>query len=93
MAPRTTKKLRTLRGTVVSNAADKTAIVRVTRTLWHPKYHRQYAMSRRYPVHDEQNACRVGDVVEFTETRPLSKTKRWRIIEQGKSQKGKVKSD
>lgn len=70
---------RVFRGTVVSDRMDKTIVVRVTRRVWHPKYHRQYTVSAQYPVHDEQNAHHVGDVVEFVETRPLSKRKRWAV--------------
>jgi small subunit ribosomal protein S17 len=75
-----TAKRRTLHGVVVSEAADKTIIVRVDRVKVHPKYAKRYTVSRRYPVHDEGNRCRVGDAVAFVECRPLSKTKRWRVL-------------
>lgn len=69
------------RGTVVSTAMNKTIVVRVDRVKMHPKYGKQYTVSRRYHVHDEKSVGRVGDQVTFVECRPLSKTKRWRIIE------------
>lgn len=59
---------------------SKTAVVSVSRSLWHSKYHRQYRVSRTFKIHDEKNVCTVGDVVEFVETRPLSKEKRWRLV-------------
>lgn len=71
---------RSFRGTVVRAKMSKTAVVRVARSLWHPKYHRQYRVSRTFKIHDEKNVCKVGDVVEFVETRPLSKEKRWRLL-------------
>lgn len=79
-------------GEVVSDKGDKTIVVKVTRLIWHPKYRRQYRVSKRFAVHDENNAHRIGDAVRFVECRPMSKTKRWRVIEQSKSQKAKVKS-
>ncbi len=74
------KQIRVHRGTVVSDAMEKTVVVEVVHTVWHPKYHRQYRTSKRYKVHDEKNAYHVGDVVEFVDTRPISKEKRWRVI-------------
>lgn len=67
------------KGTVVSTAMNKTIVVRVDRVKMHPKYGKQYTVSRRYHVHDEKGLSRVGDQVTFVECRPLSKTKRWRI--------------
>jgi len=66
---------------VVSNAMNKTIIVRVDRVKMNPKYRKQYTVSRRYHVHDENNKYRSGDKVTFVECRPLSKTKRWRVVE------------
>ncbi|MFH1866481.1 MAG: 30S ribosomal protein S17 [Patescibacteria group bacterium] len=74
------KILRQLRGVVVSAKADKTRIVLVSRTKSHPRYGRQYKVSRRYAVHDEKNTYHEGDRVIIEETRPLSKTKKWRIV-------------
>lgn len=71
---------RTLRGVVVSAAMNKTIVIRVTRVRWHSKYHRQYRVSKKFKVHDEDNAHKIGDMVECAETRPLSKEKRWRVL-------------
>lgn len=68
------------RGTIVSDAMDKTVVVEVVHTVWHTKYRKQYRTSKRFKVHDEKNAYHVGDVVEFAETRPISKQKRWRVL-------------
>ncbi len=77
--PSTTKRI--FEGRVVSDAMAKTIIVRVERTKLHPKYQKRYRTSRRFKVHDEQNSCHVGDWVRFVETRPLSKDKRWILLE------------
>ena len=74
---------RTLKGTVVSDKMQKTIVVRVEGVKTHPKYHKQYAVSKRYKVHDEKNEYKTGDVVSFEETRPYSRDKRWRVV--GKS--------
>jgi len=67
------------RGTVVSDKADKTVVVRVDRRIQHPLYSKAMIRSKKYHAHDEKNEYRVGDVVRIRETRPLSKTKRWRV--------------
>lgn len=72
---------RTFEGEVVSTKMNKTIVVRVDRTKVHPKYKKRSAHSQRYLVHDEKNECKVGDQVRFCETRPLSRLKRWRLIE------------
>lgn len=66
-------------GTVVSNKMDKTVIVKVDKFVTHPLYHRQLKRSSKFAAHDEANECNVGDMVEITSCRPLSRTKRWRI--------------
>jgi small subunit ribosomal protein S17 len=71
---------RQLEGVVVSAGASKTRIVLVERTQIHPKYGKRFQVSRRYPSHDENNVYQIGDKVVIEETRPLSRTKRWRII-------------
>lgn len=71
---------RRLEGTVVSDKMSKTIVVRVDRVKTHPKYHKQFAVSKRYKVHDEKNEYKVGDVVLFEECRPYSKDKCWRVI-------------
>ena len=68
-------------GEVVSNKMDKTAVVAVTRLVRHPLYGRFVKKTSRFKVHDESNECQKGDVVRIMETRPISKDKRWRLIE------------
>ena len=68
-------------GTVVSSQMDKTAIVAVERKVAHPVYGKQVVRTKKYYAQDEDNAAREGDVVKIVETKPLSKTKRWRIVE------------
>ena len=68
-------------GVVVGDKADKTITVQVERRFAHPLYGKQVAKTKRYQVHDEHNEFRVGDTVRMIETRPLSKTKRWRVAE------------
>ena len=69
------------RGVVVSDAMDKTVVVRVDVVKPHPKYKKMLRRSIRLHAHDEQNSSKVGDVVRLVETRPLSRTKRWRVAE------------
>jgi len=68
-------------GTVVSDKMDKTVVVAVENRFPHPIYQKTVSRTTRYKVHDETNACRVGDRVRITETRPLSRTKRWQVAE------------
>ena len=70
-----------LTGVVVSDKMDKTVVVKVEPLVPHPLYGRRIKRSKRFKAHDEQNTCRVGDVVRLMETRPLSKEKRWRVVE------------
>lgn len=67
-------------GVVVSDKSDKTVIVEVVRTKINAKYRKRYNVSKRYKVHDKDNACHVGDKVNFVECRPISKDKKWRIV-------------
>jgi small subunit ribosomal protein S17 len=69
------------RGVVVSAAMDKTIVVRVDSVKSHPKYKKVIRRSTKFHAHDEQNQAKAGDVVRIVETRPLSKTKRWRLAE------------
>lgn len=71
---------RTFTGEVVSTKMDKTIVVRVDRTVVHPKYKKRYVQSKKFHVHDEHGRHKVGDKVSFRECRPLSKTKRWRVL-------------
>ncbi len=68
-------------GLVTSNAIDKTAVVSVTDRVRHPRYAKTVQRTRKLYVHDETNDLNVGDRVRIQETRPLSKTKRWRVLE------------
>jgi len=71
----------TRNGVVVSNKPDKTVVVRVERKFQHPLYSRTVKASKKYMAHDENNACQIGDVVKIVESRPLSKRKRWVVID------------
>ena len=68
-------------GVIVSDKADKTVTVQVERRFAHPLYGKQVAKTKKYQAHDENNEYKVGDTVRMVETRPLSKTKRWRVDE------------
>ncbi len=76
---RNRRKLRV--GKVVSDRMDKTVVVAIERLVKHPAVGRYVRRRATFKVHDEQNACHVGDVIRFMETRPLSKDKRWRFVE------------
>ncbi len=76
---RTSRKART--GVVVSDKADKTVTVVVERRFPHPLYGKGVKRDKKYHAHDENNEYQVGDTVRIVETRPLSKTKRWRVVE------------
>lgn len=71
---------RVLQGTVVSDAAEKTVVVRVERRVRHPMYKKFITRSKKYMAHDEDNASKVGDVVRIRECRPISKRKTWEIV-------------
>ncbi len=68
-------------GRVVSDKMQKTVIVAVETYRRHPLYKKLVRKTKKYAAHDEENRCRVGDVVKIVETRPLSRTKRWRVVE------------
>jgi small subunit ribosomal protein S17 len=78
-APRTQRKTR--EGLVVSDKMDKTVIVEVEDRVKHALYGKVLRRTRKLQAHDEQNACGIGDRVTLMETRPLSRTKRWRVVE------------
>jgi small subunit ribosomal protein S17 len=74
--------LRTQRvGIVVSDKMDKTVVVLVERRLKHPIYKKYITRSKKFLAHDEKNECQIGDKVLIMETRPLSRRKRWRVVE------------
>ena len=74
------KRRKTLRGRVVSDKMQKSVVVTIERLVKHPLYGKRIKRTSRYTAHDETNDCREGDLVEIMETRPMSKTKRWRVI-------------
>lgn len=74
-------KRKVLTGTIVSTAMQKTAVVQIERLVKHEEYGKYVRHRSRFKIHDEKNECRVGDVVRFMETRPISKDKRWRLLE------------
>lgn len=78
MADRALRKTRI--GTVVSDKMDKTVVVVVQRLVRHPLYGRIIKLTRNLKAHDELNECKIGDKVKLMETRPLSKDKRWRVV-------------
>lgn len=78
MSERTRRKLR--EGTVISDRMHKTVIVEVKRLVSHPLYKKVVRRSSRCKAHDPENECGLGDRVRIMETRPLSKTKRWRVV-------------
>ncbi len=77
-----TKKVKkALTGTVVSSKMDKTIVVRLERVKLHPLYKKSVKLHKKIKAHDERNECSVGDIVRVVETRPLSKEKRYRLVE------------
>ncbi|MCX7654022.1 MAG: 30S ribosomal protein S17 [Fervidobacterium sp.] len=68
-------------GVVVSDKMDKTVTVKVERLVKHPKFGKYIKKSKKFYAHDENNACKIGDVVEIEESRPLSKLKRWVVVQ------------
>jgi len=72
---------RTLTGRVVSDKMDKTVVVQVDRKVLHPRYKKYVSRRKRYKAHDENNECRTDDTVVIREARPLSRTKRWVVVE------------
>ena len=78
---------RVLQGVVVSDKADKTVVVRVERRFTHPLLKKTVRQSKKYHAHDEKNACKVGDQVRIEEHRPISKLKRWIVLEGAKQAK------
>jgi len=85
MSAETSKLARTLVGRVVSNKMDKTVTVQVERRVKHPVYGKYVVRTTKYHAHDESNQVNEGDLVEISETRPISKTKTWtvkRVVQQ-----------
>lgn len=78
-AQRTARKVRT--GIVVSDKMQKTVVVRIDRRMPHPVYGKMVTRTRKLKAHDEENSAKLGDTVRIMETKPLSKDKRWRLVE------------
>ena len=68
-------------GVVVSDKMDKTVVIQVQTLVKHPLYGKVMKRTKKYKIHDENNECRIGDIIRAMETRPLSKDKRWRLVE------------
>lgn len=68
-------------GVVVSDVQNKTIVIEVTRRTPHPRYKKVIKVKKKYTAHDEQNEAKIGDTVRVVETRPISKAKRWRLLE------------
>lgn len=79
METRARRKTRT--GIVVSDKMDKTIVVSIETMVGHPLYRKRIKRTTKFKAHDENNECHIGDVVTIMETRPLSKDKRWRLVE------------
>jgi len=79
MSERNYRKVRT--GKVVSDKMDKTIVVAIEERKKHPLYGKQMIVTTKFKAHDENNTAKIGDIVKIMETRPLSKDKRWRLVE------------
>ena len=78
---KTKKNIKEFIGKVVSDKMDKTRVVMVERVQMHPLYKKRYVVRKKYYVHDEKNESKIGDIVRIRESRPLSKLKRWILLE------------
>lgn len=81
------RKVKPKEGKVIRKSGDKSIMVEVTRRIIHPKYKKIVKKRKRFMVHDEENKARVGDTITFTESRPFSKRKRWRLLTAGKEKR------
>lgn len=68
-------------GKVISNKMDKTIVVAVENRISHHRYNKIIVRTKKYKAHDEKNVCNIGDVVKITQTRPISKTKTWKLLD------------
>lgn len=75
------RQKKVLQGVIVSDKMDKTAVALVERTIQHSLYKKRIRRSKKYKIHDEQNECQIGDHVKLIECKPISKDKRWRLLE------------
>ncbi len=71
---------RVMQGVVVSDTNDKTVVVRIERRYTHPLLKKTVRTSKKYHAHDEENRCKIGDIVRIEETRPMSRSKRWVVL-------------
>ncbi|QJC34559.1 30S ribosomal protein S17 [Enterobacteriaceae endosymbiont of Donacia crassipes] len=74
------KKIKTLKGKVISNKMQKSIVVHINRLIKHPIYGKYINRTTKLHVHDEKNICNIGDLIEIKESRPLSKTKSWILV-------------
>ena len=81
------KKIRTLKGVVTSDKMQKTVVVAITKLTKHPKYKKYYKVTKKFKVHDENREYHIGDKVIIQETRPVSKDKRWVVVEKIENRK------
>lgn len=81
MSNTSTAQIRTKKGTVTSTKMDKTIVVKVDTYKVHPKYHKRFKISKKFYAHDDENQCKEGQLVIIKETKPLSKLKRWALVE------------
>ena len=84
---------RVLTGRVTSDKMDKTVTVLVARRIMHPLYKKFIRLSKNYAAHDEENACKIGDVVRIEECRPISKRKTWLVVERNGQPFGATAAD
>lgn len=82
-----------LQGKIVSDKMQKTVVVCVERWVYHPKYKKRYLKSKRYKVHNEKEEYKIGDKIIIEECDPISKDKKWKIVEKIKNQKQKIKNN
>lgn len=75
---------RILQGVVVSDKMDKTIVIKVERRLKHPLYRKYISKHKKYHAHDENNKYKIGDLVKIVETKPIAKTKTWKVLEDNK---------
>ena len=75
------KRKNVLTGDVVSDKMDKTVVVKVGRIVRHPVFNKMVRRAKKYKAHDHKNECQIGDKVKIVQTRPLSKDKRWKVLE------------
>jgi len=79
MAEKSNKRM--IKGIVISDKMDKTIVIKTERLVKHPIFHKYVRRHAKYKAHDEKNQCKVGDTVVIIESRPVSKDKRWRMVE------------